>query len=268
MRGKRKRDLLADLPPTLNKIQLSAVLEWIRREEKNEAPLDIKNSNGLSAVIIPDDYPVVYHYFQDNIVFKRICTMFIALLQNQIVTLPISIKTGFGKRAQVKLDRTLVYNIFDYVSRFEYCLDGLKTIVWGSLTPLNALKNLKRFVKQNILKIAYDCSKGIYALHSKGYKHSDCRIDNIGVNLIGDEKENFVLFDFDGSSPLEGVYKKDYNDLAVSIQFVTEEKLPFSSVEIRDLIEYVVKKDGVSYEEALNILENETVDWSSQLSKN
>jgi len=216
-------DIFENIPAGLDRIKISNAIKFMKIDTD---AIKIASSNASSLVFIPRYDKNVYQYFSSEIISLRICEMMNILSENPTVLCELKMSKGFGKKSEKLLDETLEYNIFDYISRFEYCVVDDNIVVWEKILPMNSIQTdiLPHFIEKNILKLLWDIGKALYGLHSKGYVHNDCRIDNIGINNIG----NFVLFDFDGTVQ-EGERNisklVDYKTLKESIEFVTGENM-------------------------------------------
>ena len=102
---------------------------------------------------------------------------------------------------------------------YRIIYDG-QGILYPYLTTLNL--NNQKFIAVNIMKILWDCLRGILVFRNAGQLHNDSRLDNVGI-LDG----NFVLFDFDLSRPIHEEQNgkmfvqedttKDSDNLSISI---------------------------------------------------
>jgi len=181
-------------------ISKEAVLAVVERMNIS-SPFDIKSSNDTSFVFVSSsDY--VYQYFKNKNVPLRIVQLLTSL--NRDIT---------------NNDLGVSFDLNRYISNYVYFLPANDIIVWKKITPLNSFTAEKKakVIKDNLHKLVWDISKALYGFHTNNLLHGDARIDNIGIR-----DDNFVLFDFDGSSIDEhNVYKKDYYDLITSIIFNT-----------------------------------------------
>ena len=102
------------------------------------------------------------------------------------------------------------------------CLDSsFGYIVSEKLVPLvNSQLRIDRTVvnPDNLDKLKDDITKALSFLHSKGIRHKDARLDNIGFRP---SDGTFVLFDFEGSGfeVDERLFEDDFTDFFDSIKF-------------------------------------------------
>lgn len=66
-------------------------------------------------------------------------------------------------------------------------------VIWTKLIPLNSFKDVGEEPRKEREKFKKDVERALSCLHSLGYAHRDCDLDNIGIN----DKGQFCLFDFD-----------------------------------------------------------------------
>ena len=66
-------------------------------------------------------------------------------------------------------------------------------VIWNKLVPLNSFSDVGELPRKNPNKLQHDIKRALGYLHSLGYAHRDCDLDNVGVNKNG----QFCLFDFD-----------------------------------------------------------------------
>lgn len=100
-------------------------------------------------------------------------------------------------------------------------------IVWKRIIPLNRIskESAKSIVSDHFDQFENDLNNALCALHSIGYSHGDCRLDNIGFEVL-DSNLKFYLFDFDASRLSN--YSEKIND------FVTlNESLYFWDIDIQ-----------------------------------
>lgn len=100
-------------------------------------------------------------------------------------------------------------------------------IVWKRIIPLNSLNKelAMSIVSDHFDQFETDLNRALFSLHSIGYSHGDCRLDNIGFEGL-DSNLKFYLFDFDASRPSN--YSEKIND------FVTlNESLYFWNIDIQ-----------------------------------
>lgn len=217
------------------------------------------SSSGGSSIVINED-SVLQKFINPSVTRKII--FYISELRH--VKIRLFFRKGFGPRKVVILDRFLEYNPFVYIPAITNHDQSSNTITWTRITPLNSDPTVflsQSFLINNYLKICYDVSKALYALKSIGIVHNDTRLDNIGIY-----RQNFVLFDFDGSgTPLEKCkdYIDDYTDLLTSFKFydviLPQEMNSFTG--INSLIEIVKElgltdslNNSVDFLESLNII--------------
>lgn len=147
----------------------------------------ITDSSGSSTVFIGDDF--VWQYFKNHRVADKICELYKKLFKNPIFE--------YNNKE---------YNIFDYIVPLEFSACDNSTsnynsnvIIWKRIETLN-----KRSFIIDFEKLERDIIIALNGLHSMGYVHGDCTLDNIGYY-----NGNYVLFDFDMSklATPEGIAK-------------------------------------------------------------
>jgi len=173
------------------------------------------SSNGSSTVLVCNTK--AYQYFEKIDVAKRIYAIRESIGNNKCV---YDCKIGTFYPRKIIFQASIVYDISAYIVPIHKANFEENLIIWEKVKPLSALTNISKFIEKNIIKLLWDIGKSLYALHSKGWVHNDCRIDNIGIN-----QNNFILYDFDGTVELgqRGKWRRrDYITLAESITYITE----------------------------------------------
>ena len=215
--------------------------------------LKVRSSSGSSKVFESKEESTIVQKFESATVAKRIATIMIKLLELKKVSYEIKLQKGFGPKKEILLYTTLNYGPFEYIVSFQYYIEEDKTIVWEKIAPLNSSKFLLSapFLEKNVIKICYDIFKALTALKKINIVHNDCVLDNIGIR-----KNNFVLFDFDGSGTPEEK-GKDFSDdirtLLNSFKFRDVNIPKFTS--IGDIIGYVMNARKITAPFALVYLE-------------
>lgn len=166
----------------------------------------VKTSNGFSHVFIAQKNKEVYQYFRSSIVASRI----------------INIYSNIKNMIEIKINNhVLYYNLFHFIPKLVNTHNN-NIIVWEKHTCLNSFSKdkLKDIIINNFTKFLWDINKSLYGLHKNFILHGDARIDNIGII-----NNNFILFDFDGSSIVENNdnFEKDIYDFFKSIKFNLED---------------------------------------------
>ena len=259
--------IIEDTPIGIDREQIFKIIERMLGTG-DFSDLAIVSSNASSALLLSEEKDEVYHYFKSTVVANKICGMLDVLSQDRTGDVRLIVSSGFGRRAVVRLDQTISYDIFTYVSSFSYYVIDLNMVVWKKLKPLNMMQGeiLGDFVCRNVVKLLWDIGHALYGLHNKyGLVHNDCRIDNIGIT----NKGNFALFDLDGTVFVgeRGIFcKKDYTTLLASIDFVTGSNCaknifnPSESLNLMtEMIKFVVREKGLGYQEAFQYLECLTI---------
>jgi serine/threonine protein kinase len=173
------------------------------------------SSNGSSKVLVCNTE--AYQYFERNSVAKRIYAI-ISSLGNKCI---YNCKLGTFYPRKIIFSATVEYDISDYIVPIRRTNFEENLLIWEKVKPLSEITNISNFIETNIIKLLWDIGKSLYGLHSKGWVHNDCRIDNIGISTTG----NFILYDFDGTVELgeRGKWRRrDYITFAESITYVTE----------------------------------------------
>jgi len=94
------------------------------------------------------------------------------------------------------------YDFFRYLAKLvSYIPDNI--LAWENHLCLNTLSNevLKQLIIDNLPKFLWDIGSALHGLHVNNIAHGDCSIDNIAIR-----DGNFVLFDFDLSCRLKGIF--------------------------------------------------------------
>jgi RIO-like serine/threonine protein kinase len=173
-----------------------------------EAPIKITSSSGSSIVFLSNESPVVVQIFSDRKLCDRVFTV-INSVMHKVCKVPINSAV------------TEEYTIDDYIVPFELYFPDNNIIMWRRIQTMNSLDDIGKYIVKNYWKFVWDLSHGLQCIHSSGFVHGDCSIDNIGVY-----NGHFVLFDFDMAKPVtpEGI-NKDYDTLNKSIFFHTDQRL-------------------------------------------
>ena len=189
-----------------NKMAIIKLYNYLKKHiHPNLTPLNITltSSGGSSVVLIPMFSRKAYQYYNHLETYQDI----ISLSQ---------INKGCSNLVQLGVDRQLL------PSKFQ-------TIIWERLTPILSIGSggvpqsiSDRFPLgfPNIDKLIADITKSLQWFHSHGYKHGDCRLDNIGWRSGSHNlPDEYVLFDFNLSreSTSQAEFKKDYEMFAQSI---------------------------------------------------
>jgi hypothetical protein len=221
--------------------------------------LEYKGSNGLSFVFISEENNNVYQYYNYESICIKIKNIFDAILNHNLINKKIYFR---------KVIYNLNFNIYDFIANFIEYKNEDNIIVWEKHTCLNSFsKNvLTDILVNNIVKILWDISKGLYGLHYNLILHGDTRIDNIAI-----KNNNFVLFDFDSSNINNETvsFRKDNWDFLKSLEFnIGKDKwknilhnhtyISDTDFIINDMLEYISKKNGKNIDiiiQELNALE-------------
>lgn len=207
-------------------------------------------SSGSSLVKIEGDQ--VFQIFKSSKVAERVANIAIKLLSSPYITYRVLLQKGFGSKKQIFIDEEIKYNAFDYIVPFEYWIKEDDIIVWKKIFTLNSMKDRYLFLSENWIKLMYDIMKGLYALKTIGIIHNDTVIDNIGIY-----KDNFVLFDFDGSGTPEEKGKDFSNDIKTLINSFKFYDIKVPEIySISEMVSYYANTFSKSYSESLHILEN------------
>jgi tRNA A-37 threonylcarbamoyl transferase component Bud32 len=191
------------------------ILKHVIDVMENIKDLEVKTSNGLSHVFITPELNHVYQYFKNISSVDKIKKLF-NIIDPEIVN--HFYITGHEK---VKYS----YNIYKYISNIHTLknFNDPNIIVWKKINCLNSFDGESKIniILKNHIKLLWDISKALYGLHINNIYHGDARIDNIGIY-----NNNFILFDFDGSS-LESSnfnFNKDIHDFKTSIKYNLEKE--------------------------------------------
>jgi hypothetical protein len=241
-------------------------LQSFLKKLESETKFETKESSGSSVVYYSEDSKFIYQEFRNSKVFEKICKLMFELLRQEVSLKILFKKITPGKPSVTLLNKTLTYNSFDYLVKFNYCIPTHLSVVWDKIYTLNTLKKdkLKTFILNNLYKLLYDISKGLYTLHSKGILHNDCVVDNVGIQ---DNKHgaNFVLFDFDAIGTPEDkgkLFQSDYSSFIRSINFNTDMSLKFKYSNPSSVIQYVSENETISLEESFQMLEKMKIVFS------
>lgn len=235
------------------------ILNKIIKHIGNVKTLEYKSSNGLSFVFISEENNNVFQYY----IYKSVCIKIKNIFDTLLTHSLINKKIYFSK-----VIYNLNFNIYNFLANFiEYKKED-NIIVWEKHTCLNSFSEnvLTNILVNNIVKILWDISKGLYGLHFNLILHGDARIDNIAI-----KNNNFVLFDFDSSNMSNETvsFRKDNWDFLKSLEFnVGKDKWknilidhPYISDTdfiINEMLEYISKKSGKNIDkiiQELNALE-------------
>ena len=181
------------------------IILYVESIMKDMEDVIVKTSNGFSHVFITPKDEKVYQYFR----YKPVCDRIINIYDNIVNGMEIKIN-----------NYVLRYKIFDFIPKLITRYDNV--IVWEKHTCLNSFSKdkLKDIIINNFTKFLWDINKALYGLHKNYILHGDSRIDNIAII-----NNNFIIFDFDGSSVVENVdvLEKDVYDFVKSIKFNLED---------------------------------------------
>ena len=185
-------------------------------------------SSGGSIILVSNDISYIVQYYRSKRVVENIFIIFINILSNPVRTMKFVIRSGFGPGSIKYMDRTLGYDLTDYLVKFEFYVRTDKIIAWKKIFTLNSLSEdeKKEFIRINLFKIIWDIGKALYGLHVMNIIHNDARIDNVGI-----QNGKFVLFDFDGSGEPEiknKYFKDDFKDFKNSIIFNIDNDIDLS----------------------------------------
>ena len=207
--------------------------------------LEYKSSNGLSFVFISEENVNVFQYYNYESVCIKIKNIFDNLARENLINKKIYFK---------KVIYNLNFNIFNFLANFIEYKNEDNIIVWEKHLCLNSFskEKLTDILVNNIIKILWDISKGLYGLHFNLILHGDSRVDNIGI-----KNNNFVLFDFDNSNIGNEIvsFRKDNWDFLKSLEFNIGENnwknilrmhpyISDTDFIINDMLEYISKNTG------------------------
>ena len=245
--------LLLDCEINLN------ILNKIIKHIGNIKTLEYKSSNGSSFVFISEENNNVYQYYNYESICIKIKNIFDTILKHNLINKKIYF---------TKVIYNLNFNIYDFIANFREYKNEDNIIVWEKHTCLNSFSKdvLADILVNNIVKILWDISKGLYGLHCNLILHGDARIDNIAI-----KNNNFVLFDFDSSNISNETvsFTKDNWDFLKSLEFnIGKDKwknilhnhtyISDTDFIINNMLEYISKKSDKNIDiiiEELNALE-------------
>jgi tRNA A-37 threonylcarbamoyl transferase component Bud32 len=181
------------------------IILYVESIMKNMEDVIVKTSNGFSHVFITPKDEKVYQYFRNKFVCDRITNIY-GNMKNDM---------------EIKINNNVLhYKVYDFIPQLITTHNNV--IVWKKHTCLNSFskEKLKDIIINNFTKFLWDINKALYGLHKNYILHGDARIDNIAII-----DNNFILFDFDGSSIVEDVdvLEKDVYDFVKSIKFNLED---------------------------------------------
>lgn len=221
------------------------ILNKIMKYIGNIRTLNYKSSNGLSFVFISEENDNVFQYYKSQQVCIKIKYIFDVLLRQISINKKIYFK---------KLIYELNFNIFNFLANFIEYKNQDNIILWEKHLCLNSFSKdkLTDILVNNIIKILWDISKGLYGLHFNLILHGDPRVDNIGIR-----NNNFVLFDFDSSNIGNEIasFRRDNYDFLKSLEFNMGKDnwkailhmhpyISDSDFIINDMLEYISKNTG------------------------
>jgi hypothetical protein len=221
------------------------ILNKIIKNIGNIKTLEYKSSNGLSFVFISEENSNVFQYYKYENTCIKIKNIFGALLRCSLINKKIYF---------TKVIYNLNFNICDFLANFIEYINQDNIIVWQKHTCLNSFSKdvLTDILINNIVKILWDISKGLYGLHFNLILHGDARIDNIAI-----KNNNFVLFDFDSSNMGNEIvsFRKDNWDFLKSLEFnigkdnwknilISHPYISDTDFIINDMLEYISKKSS------------------------
>lgn len=169
-----------------------------------------KSSNYTSVVFIGKNQ-FVFQLFGSKRVHNNIVKIISKIPET--ITTPLKIISGVGRHKVVLLNEKISFLSRDYLPLADSPAND-PFITWQKITPLNSFKEPGKIVRVNIDKFMWDINKALLCLHTMGYIHNDCTLDNIGINNQG----NFCLFDFDGTK-VSGNRLNDFDSLNSSLKF-------------------------------------------------
>ena len=136
--------------------------------------LEYKSCNGLSFVFISEENVNVFQYYNYESVCIKIKNIFDNLARENLINKKIYFK---------KVIYNLNFNIFNFLANFIEYKNEDNIIVWEKHLCLNSFskEKLTDILVNNIIKILWDISNGLYGLHFNLILHGDPRVDNIGI---------------------------------------------------------------------------------------
>lgn len=189
----------------------------------------IKSSNGSSFVFITNSRRHVCQYFSYDSTIERITNI------HKLIEIE-NILIRFNN------DDSIIYNIYEYITKISHVNRKERIIFWEQIVTLNSFPDdtKNKIIENNLIKLLWDVGKALHALHLNDIHHKDARIDNIGI-----KDNNFILYDFDGSSPLGYSDERDTYDFLTSIKFYIGDnsiKKIFPNIVTHDLINNLYKE--------------------------
>lgn len=179
--------------------------------------LDYKSSNGSSFVFISNENNIAVQYFKNQKIPDKIKIIFEII--NKTENFFLNKKFYFKNESFI-----LNFKLKNHLSNFIDYKKQDNIIIWEKHKCLNSYTKdmLVKILSNNITKIIWDISKGLFGLHSLFILHGDPTIDNIGIR-----NGKFILFDFDSSKiDVDHVsFKKDNWEFLKSLKFNVGEKI-------------------------------------------
>jgi hypothetical protein len=218
--------------------------------QKDIKNINIKVSNGLSAVFVSNDDTFVFQVYKLGKVSSKINS----LLSNLNTDIVVYFDLGYDDLIKYEYNITKHYPLI--LGSYDCC------IKWQKITPLNSFTKDKLFeiIKNNLVKLLWDIGKVLKGFHKNGMYHGDSRIDNIGI-----KDGNFVLFDFDSSNSCnswDSITLRDFYIFITSIKFnlgdfysEIEHKVPDNKLDfLNTLIESINCDKPIEYLDTLEII--------------